>query len=218
MSAAAGASGANADIAAVILAGGRARRFDGRHKAFLPLAGRPLIEHVIDRLTPQAGAIAISANERAGELARHGLPVLPDPLPGFAGPLAGILAGLRWAAALTPRPRWLLSVAVDTPFFPADLAARLRAAAESADAPLALAASGGRRHPVFGLWALDVTGDLERALIDEGLRRVEAFIMRHEPAVAAFSVRGRDPFFNINHPADLRRAGRLAGADDPGHI
>ncbi|HHN66840.1 MAG TPA: molybdenum cofactor guanylyltransferase MobA [Thermopetrobacter sp.] len=203
-------SGANADIAAVILAGGRARRFDGRHKAFLPLAGKPLIAHVIARLTPQVGEMAISANERAGELARHGLPVLPDPLPGFAGPLAGVLAGLRWARGLTPRPGWLLSVAVDTPFFPPDLAARLRAAAQSAEAPLAVAASGGRRHPVFGLWALGVAGDLARALIDEDLRKIDLFTARHRLAVADFPVHAHDPFFNINRPDDLDRAAQLA--------
>jgi molybdopterin-guanine dinucleotide biosynthesis protein A len=197
------------EIAGVILAGGLARRMEGRSKALLDLGGRPLISRVIERLKPQVASILLNANADLERLAGFGLPVRADVIPGHAGPLAGILTGLRWARETSPAARWLLSVAVDTPFFPADLAIRLHAACRQG-ADLACAASGGRRHPVFGLWPLSIADDLERALTREDLRKIDRFTSRYRLAVVDFPVEeGCDPFFNINHPEDLRKAETL---------
>src|SRR5579859_1574255 len=147
--------------AGLVLAGGLARRMGGGDKALLPLAGRPLLAHVLDRV--RLGPIAISANGDPARFSQFGLPVLPDGIPDQAGPLAGILAGLEWAAAL-PEVDHLISVPADTPFLPPDLVARLIAARDAADAEIALAASGGRLHPVVGLWPVALAADLRRAL------------------------------------------------------
>jgi molybdopterin-guanine dinucleotide biosynthesis protein A len=134
--------------------------------------------------------------------------VAADPVAGFAGPLAGVLAGLDWAAAHAPGASHVVSAATDTPFFPADLVARLHAAADGAQVPLACAASGGRAHPVFGLWPLDLRADLARAVAEEGVRKVDQWTARHGIALAEFDDAAGDPFFNINTPQDLALAGR----------
>ncbi len=204
-------------LAGVILAGGRARRMGGAHKALLELGGRPLVARVAGRLKPQVAAMALNANERPGSeraarLADFGLPVIADTVEGFAGPLAGILAGMKWAAREVPGARFVLSVAVDTPFFPSDMGARLLAALRGQGAGVALAASGGRVHPVSGLWPLAMMEEMERALVEEGLRKVEAFAARYRAAVVEFPAASVDPFFNINTPDDLREAERLVGS------
>ncbi len=205
--------GESEDVVAVILAGGLARRMGGRPKALIELGGRLLVAHAIDRLRPQASAILINANADHEALKAHGLPVLADVVPGHAGPLAGILTGMEWAARTHPKARWLLSVAVDTPFFPRTLAADMKAATIREDADLACAASGDRRHPVFGLWPVSLAADLRRALVEEDLRRIDRFTARFRLAVVDYPVRdGCDPFFNINHPEDLETATRLLAA------
>lgn len=193
-------------IAGVILAGGRGSRMGGRDKALLALGGRPLAVHVAARLAPQVEAMAISANGDAGRFGFLGLDVVADADDSFAGPLAGILAGLRWAAALPGPPRALVTAAVDTPFFPADLAARLDEAA--GDRPGgAVALSHGRRHPTFALWPLALADDLAAFLAEDESRRLGAFLDRHGTAGVDFTpAQGVDPFFNINTPADLAAA------------
>ncbi|WMS41017.1 molybdenum cofactor guanylyltransferase MobA [Acuticoccus sp. MNP-M23] len=198
---------------AIILAGGLARRMGGGDKALLPLNGRPLLAHVIAQLAPQAGAIAINANGDPARFAAFGLPVLADPVADYPGPLAGILAGLRWAAAAGAPD--VVSVAADTPFFPADLVVRLRAAAADACAPIALAATpdparGVARHPTFGLWSTALADDLAEALAG-GTRKIVAWTDRHGAATALFDAPG-DPFFNLNTPDDLARAQMLTDA------
>ncbi len=195
------------DGPAVILAGGLARRMGGGDKALLQLAGRPLLAHVIDRLAPQAGPLAINANGDPARFAAFGLPVLADPVADYPGPLAGVLAGLEWAASLGAAD--IVTVAADTPFFPADLAARLRAAAAEAGAPIALAATpdpdrGIARHPTFGLWSTALRADLAEALA-AGTRKIVAWTDRHGAATALFEGPG-DRFFNLNTPEDLARA------------
>lgn len=194
--------------AALILAGGRGTRIGGRNKAFLTLGGRQLIVHVRARLAPQAGPLAISANGDLARFASLRLPVLADPVPGGLGPLAGILAGLTWAA--DRGERWLLTAAVDTPFLPLDLARRLAEAQAAAQAPLALAARAAgdgvaRLHPTFGLWSVDLRDDLGAALAGGGIA-VRAFADRHGAATAVFPPGPHDPFFNINTPGDLATA------------
>ncbi len=178
----------------------------GTDKAFLPLSGRPLIALAVERLGPQVAALAISANGDAARFATFDLPVLPDTVPGFCGPLAGILAGLDWAA--DGGAQALVSVAVDTPFFPCDLVPRLLLAAGAGGA--AVAASGGRVHPVFGLWPVALRGHLRTALV-QGTRRAGDWVRLAgaEGAVAQFPVADPDPFFNINTAADLAEAHRM---------
>jgi molybdopterin-guanine dinucleotide biosynthesis protein A len=198
----------------VILAGGQARRMGGADKALLRLGGLSLAAHVRARMAPQCAALALSANGDPARLADLGLPVLPDRLPDgvdpHPGPLAGVLAGMDWAAAEGASA--LVTVPADTPFLPGDLVARLQAAAGPGGAAIAASpdAEGRlRRHPVVALWPVALRADL-RAALAGGMRKVGLWADRHAPGVAAFAL--PDPFFNINTPQDLDLAGLRAGA------
>ncbi|MEM8571405.1 MAG: molybdenum cofactor guanylyltransferase MobA [Pseudomonadota bacterium] len=206
----------------VILAGGLATRMGGGDKGLVTVGGKPLLAHVIDRLQPQVSEILLNANGAAERFRNFGLPVRPDPVEGFPGPLAGVLAGLDWAAEFGAEA--IVSVAADTPFFPKDLVHRLVRAAEGRDAPLALAAtprrgealkSGGRtgvnRHPTFGLWPTALREDL-RAALENGLRKVVLWTDRHGAGEAIFEDAPFDPFFNVNTPEDVTEAERLIEA------
>jgi molybdenum cofactor guanylyltransferase len=181
----------------------------GGDKCLRRLGGRPILSHVVERAVPQVGALVLSANGDPARFATYGLPVLADTIPDFAGPLAGILAGLEWAAVHRPGSPWLLSIATDTPFFPRDLAGRLLAAVAEEGAELACAASAGQSHPVFGLWPVALAGDLRRALVGEGLRKIDAWTARWHLATVEFPTAPVDPFFNANRPEDLVEAERL---------
>jgi molybdopterin-guanine dinucleotide biosynthesis protein A len=194
----------------VILAGGLATRMGGGDKGLRDLGGTPILRHVIDRLRPQATPLALNANGDPARFSEWGLPVLADSIEGFAGPLAGVLAGLDWAADLGATE--IVTVAADTPFFPKDLVARLQTARAETGHPIAMAASpdAGRksglgRHPTFGLWPVDLREDLREAL-DGGLRKVVLWTDRHGTATALFDAEGPDPFFNVNTPEDLALA------------
>ncbi len=196
----------------VILAGGLARRMGelGKNdKALLALDGRPILAHVIERLRPQVGSMVINANGDPARFAAFGLPVTPDSVEGFAGPLAGVLAGLDWAAENAPEAKWVVSIACDTPFFPTDLVSRLHGAMTQEGAELACAASCGRHHPVFGIWPLSLRENLKAAVVDEGVRKVDIWTGRHKLAVAEFAAAPYDPFFNANRPDDLAEAERM---------
>ena len=200
------------DIAGVILAGGLARRMGGGDKALLEVGGRSLLSRVIDRLRPQVGPMALNANGDPARFAAFGLPVIPDTVEGFAGPLAGILAGLRWAEA--QGCTHIASAAADTPFFPEDMVARLREASQREGHPIALAATmdperGLSEHPTFGLWPVSLADDLEQALQD-GLRKVIVWTSRHGAARAVFEDAGAFPFFNVNTPEDIETANQIA--------
>lgn len=195
----------------VLLAGGRSRRMGGGDKCLLPLAGRPLLAHVVARAAPQVSLLAINANGDPARFARWRLPVVRDGVAGRPGPLAGVLAGMEWAAAHAPGATHVATFAADTPFLPRDTVARL-ARALGPGRPLACAASGGRAHPVFGLWAVALRADLRRALEDEGVRKVDAWTARHGVARVDFPSADGDPFFNVNTPDDLARAEELAAA------
>ena len=195
----------------VILAGGLARRMGGGDKAMRVVAGRPLMARVVERLRPQVGAMALNANGDAARFAALGLPVIPDSVADYPGPLAGVLAGMDWAAA--EGASHILTVAADTPFFPADLGARL-AAAITPETPIALAATpdpkrGLARHPTFGLWPVALRDDLRAALRD-GVRKVVMWTDRHGAALAEFPAAPFDPFFNVNTPDDMATAERIA--------
>ena len=194
----------------VVLAGGLARRMGGGDKARLRIGGRTILERVLARLKPQCAALILNANGDPARFADTGLAVVPDSIPDFAGPLAGILAGLDWAARKAPDIADIVSVPGDCPFLPEDLVARLSAARGREGAPLACARSGEWRHPVVGLWPVALRGDLRHALVAEGLRKIEAWTARHGVAVADWPAAPIDPFFNINTPEDAAEAERIA--------
>ncbi|GAB4543049.1 MAG: molybdenum cofactor guanylyltransferase MobA [Ruegeria sp.] len=202
----------------VILAGGLATRMGGGDKGLLHLGGQTLLAHVIDRLAPQVAGLALNANGDPARFADLGLPILPDSIAGYAGPLAGVLAGLDWAAE--QGADCIVTAAADTPFFPRDLVDRLTRAAQGQAHPLVLATtprgegealkSGGRvnRHPTFGLWPVALRDDL-RAALNNGLRKVVLWTDRHNGREALFPADPFDPFFNVNTPDDLIRAQHL---------
>lgn len=207
----------SANIASLILCGGRSSRMGGGDKSLLTIGGSTILSRIIDRLG-QLRPLAISANGDPTRFSAFPLPVLADTVPGYAGPLAGILAGMLWAAG-QGRDR-LLTVAGDTPFFPIDLASRLMTATASSPASIAVAESDGRRHPVFALWPTALRDDLEHFLVESGTGRVNTFIDLHNPVDVSFPLverdgRSIDPFFNVNAPADLAEAGRIAQMLDP---
>jgi len=197
----------------LVLAGGLSRRMGGQEKAFIELAGRPLIAHVIDRLIPQLPHLVLNANGDPARFDRFGYPVIADRIAGNAGPLAGILAGLEWAAAHAPDYPFVLSAPADTPFLPQDLARRLIEARQEQKAELACAASGGRIHPVVALWPVSLRAALAHAITVESERKVDRWTSRFAVAKAEFSNRPIDPFFNINAPEDLEEAARLLEPD-----
>jgi len=196
-------------VAGIVLAGGQARRMGGGDKGLRLLQGRPLLAHVIERARPQVAALALNANGDPRRFAGFGLPVVADSIGDFAGPLAGVLAGLDWAQALRPEATHVASFAGDTPFLPRDLVARLGAALASGH-DIACAASAGRVQPVFGLWPAALRETLRRALAAEGLRKVDQWTRRFRLATVAFAAAPIDPFFNVNRLEDLVEAERLA--------
>ena len=198
----------------VLLAGGLGRRMGGGDKPLRAIAGRSILAHAIARLVPQCDALVLNANGDAGRFVDFGLPVIADSVPDFAGPLAGVLAGLQWVAAHRPDAAWMLSAPADCPFLPHDLVARLHQAHETTDARIAVAASGGRTHHVVALWSIPLRHDLRRALVDEEFRQVSGFIARYPFVTAEWPVTPHDPFFNANTIADVLQAERIA-ADMP---
>jgi molybdenum cofactor guanylyltransferase len=194
----------------LVLAGGLARRMGGGDKARIKIAGKAILDRVLACLRPQCMGIVINANGDPLRYADTGLPVVADSIPDFAGPLAGILAGLDWAAANTPQLEWLLSVPGDCPFLPGNLVTRLHAVRIEAGLPLACARSGEWRHPVVALWPVALREDLRRALIDEDLHKIEIWTARHGVAIADWPVEPVDPFFNVNTPEDAAHAEALA--------
>ena len=191
----------------VILAGGKATRMGGGDKGLLPLGEGTILDQVMTRLSPQVAGMALNANGDAERFAALGMPVLADSIEGHPGPLAGVLAGLDWAAGQGAES--IVTVAADTPFFPCDLVPRLQLAAEDMAHPLALAATPDGRQPTFGLWPVALRDDLRSAL-QEGLRKVVMWTDRHDGREAMFDEAG-EPFFNVNTPEDLEKAQAMAG-------
>lgn len=196
--------------AAVILAGGLSSRMGGGDKWLLELGTQRLVDRVIERITPQVDGVVVNANGDAGRSDLGTLPVVPDSIEGFAGPLAGVLAGMDWAADNGFQS--LISVAADTPFFPEDLAEKLQTGAQMKKLPLAMAVTYGdadrdgfSRHPTFGLWDVSLRNDLRKAL-NEGVRKVVQWTSAKGCANVVFDVQEFDPFFNVNRPEDMARA------------
>jgi molybdopterin-guanine dinucleotide biosynthesis protein A len=193
----------------VLLAGGLARRMGGGDKPLKTIAGRTILERAIGRLAPQCDGLILNANGDPERFAHLGLNMVPDDVPGFAGPLAGILAALDWTAAHRPDLAWVASAAADSPFLPPDFVARLHAAREAAGVSLACAESGGQAHPVNALWPVGLRADLRHALVEEDMRKIDRWTARHGIAQASWPAEPIDPFFNANTPDDLEEAERL---------
>lgn len=195
----------------VILAGGQARRLAGVDKGLVEIGGESILSRVIRRLTPQCGALALNANGDPARFAFLGLPVVADSAPGFLGPLAGVLAGLDYAAQTSGEDSCdVMSVPADTPFFPMDLVTRLREARERLGARIAVASSGGRVHHAVALWPASLRADLRHALAKQDLRKVSAFISRYESCAVEWPTTPFDPFFNVNTPQDVALAETIA--------
>jgi molybdopterin-guanine dinucleotide biosynthesis protein A len=192
----------------LVLAGGLARRMGGGDKVRIKIGRSTILDRVLATLSGQCVDIIINANGDPERFADTGCTVVPDNVPGFAGPLAGILAGLDWLAAQNNGIEWMLSVPGDCPFLPDDLVERLHAARREmgAGVPLACARSGEWRHPVVGLWPVALRESLRKALVDEDLRKIEVFTARHGVAIAEWPDQPIDPFFNVNSPEDVKRA------------
>ena len=194
-------------VTGIVLAGGQSRRMGGGDKGLLELAGKAMLGHVIDRLSPQVGRMAINANGDPSRFAPFALPVVADTMSGFVGPLAGVLAGMRWSAGNVSATRWIVTVAGDAPMLPLDLVSRLTAAVGARETAIALARSAGEVHPVIGLWPVALADDLEAAL-ESGVRKVLHWTDRHGTVAVDFPMTriGRievDPFFNANTPQEL---------------
>ena len=201
------------DIPGVLLAGGLARRMGGGDKPMRTIGGRTILERVIARLSPQCSGLILNANGDPSRFAAFGLQVVADDLPGFPGPLAGILAALDWTAANRPEIAWVLSAAGDCPFLPRDLVARLHEARQRESAELAVAASGDQTHPVIGLWRVALRDELRHALVVEDLRKIDRWTARYPLASVTWPAEPLDPFFNANTVEDIAEAERLAALD-----
>ncbi len=193
-------------IAGIVLAGGLSRRMGGGDKALRTLGGRSILDRVIARAAPQVEILALNANGDPTRFAETGLPVVPDSVEGFPGPLAGVLVGLEWANAQYPECSHVATFACDAPFLPEDLVDRLWRAIEENAAEIASARSDGREHPVFALWPIALADALRAAVVEEEIRKVDVWTARYRLAHAEFSAAPVDPFFNVNRPEDIAEA------------
>lgn len=200
------------NIVGVILAGGLSRRMGGGDKTLLPLAGRPILSHVIERLSHQVKNIIINANGDPMRFSSFNLEIVPDSIPDFAGPLAGILAGMEWAGSQNKSFSHILTVAADTPFLPLKLLRRiLEKKAEGFE--IVLASSGGRVHPVISLWPVTLQNSLRKAMLEEDMRKIDLFTARYKTGIVEFSDKPFDPFFNANTKEEWAEAERLIHLD-----
>lgn len=185
---------------AVILAGGRSSRMGGGDKCLLPIAGKSLIAHILERIAPQTRDILINTNSDPAPFLKFGLPVLPDAVPGFQGPLAGLLTGMRWSRRRHPRAAYLLSAASDVPFLPADLVESLSGALSQQHADIAIASCPLGTHPTIGLWPVDLADRLEQDLLRTPIRSMHRWMDQFRVAHASFA---SENLANINTPAEL---------------
>ena len=198
-------------LVGVILAGGQARRMHGADKPLTEIAGKPLLEYVIERANPQLPNLLLNANGDIDRYARFQLPVQKDIVSGFNGPLAGVLSAMAWTRAFQPQASHIITIAADTPFYPSDYVARMLAAVDEQH-PLACACYQGRTQPVFGLWPIELHNELHYALLEEEIYKVDLFSARYGVANVMFDDMPYNPFFNINHLADVAEGEALLAA------
>ena len=197
------------DVVAILLAGGLSRRMGGQDKMLRAVGGESILARVIGTVRPQVGRMLLNANGDPARFAEYGLPVAADVVEGYAGPLAGVLTGMEWTRDNAPGCNWVLTVPTDAPFLPSDLVARLMATVKAKDADMACASSGGRHHPVCGLWPVRLADELRQAMVGEDIRKVDVWTARYRLAVVEWAVEPVDPFFNANRPEDLAEAERM---------
>jgi molybdopterin-guanine dinucleotide biosynthesis protein A len=188
------------DISALILAGGRSSRMGGGDKSLMPLHGRPLLAHVLERIRPQASRLLINSNSDPSLFRNFGLPVRPDTLPDRPGPLAGILTGLRWAAE--HNASHLVTLPCDTPFLPHDLVPRLKHDLCRSSAQIAVARDPGQIHPVIALWPVRLAARLA-ADLEAGTRSAYRWLKQFDICESEFAA---SHFSNLNTPADILAA------------
>jgi len=193
-------------VVGAIIAGGQSTRFGGDDKFFEKLGGKSLIGHVVERVQPQTEILIINSNSDAALFDRQSLPVVSDSIAGFAGPLAGILAGMDWVRKNHPSTRWMATFPSDAPFIPLDCVKKMLECAENDDVDIVCAASNGRMHPVCALWYVGLAPDLRRSMLYEDMRKIDLWTVRHKLSTVKFSNSSYDPFFNINRPEDLKCA------------
>lgn len=210
MDATAHAAGDHPPTLGVLLAGGLGRRMGGADKGLIRIGDQTILQRIVARLAPSCAGLIINANGEPARFSALRLPVVADPIAGHAGPLAGILAALEWAADHRPDLAWVVTVSTDSPFLPRDLVGRLHAARAEAGTFLACTASAGRTHPPIGLWPVALREDLRRAVVEEGERKIDRWTARHGIAVAEWPTDPLDPFFNVNTPEDAALAQSLA--------
>ena len=199
-------------VCGLLLAGGQSRRMGGGDKCLRTLGGQTVLARILDIARPQVGTLVLNANGDPSRFSDYDLPVAPDVVEGFAGPLAGVLTGLEWARANAPDCQWVASFACDAPFAPRDLVSRFLTAVAAEGADMACAKSDGRDQPVFGLWPVRLADALRAAVIDEDLRKVDVWTARYRLAHVEWPTDPIDPFFNVNRPEDLEAAERLTAS------
>lgn len=192
----------------LLLAGGQSRRMGGGAKFLQPLDGKTLLERVIETIQPQTSGLILNMNISGQDIDNINLPVIPDTVSGFAGPLAGILTGLEYFNRNSARHTHMLSLPTDAPFIPDDLVARLLSALGPGREEIVMAESKGRVHPVIALWPLSLADALRHALVEEDLRKILVFADRYRRVNVVWDDEAGDPFFNINRPEDLAEAER----------
>lgn len=196
-------------ICAILLAGGQSRRMGGGDKCLMQIAGKTVLQRVIDRIGPQVSALALNANGDPARFDAYALPIVPDSIGGFAGPLAGVLTGMQWASE-QPGMTHVLTVPTDAPFLPHDLVSRLWDPICTGKADMTCAESDGRRHPVVGLWPVALQEKLRTAMVDDDIRKVDRWTARYKLQAEEFGVEPLDPFFNMNRQEDATKAEELA--------
>jgi molybdenum cofactor guanylyltransferase len=207
------------DRVGIILAGGLSRRMGGQAKALMPLAGRPMIVHVIERVRPFVDACILNVNGDHSAYAQFGLPIVADTFGDYAGPLAGLLSGMVWAAQHRPDARHVVTAPCDTPFLPENYVDALVEATAGDSGTIVIAASDGRSHFASGLWPIALADRLA-AYLAAGERRTQTWIEQNPNSSVSFpriddGRSGFDPFFNVNTPEDLSTVERILQEKQP---
>ena len=196
------------EVVGCVLAGGLSRRM-GVEKAFIPIGGEPLIQHVMSRLDRQVGQTILNANGDAFRFNSIFQRIVPDSIVGAIGPLAGVLTGLEWARDNVPYANWVMTVACDSPFIPRDVVKKLGAAIEAEGADMACATSGGRKHPVCALWPVRLVDELHSAILNDEVRKVDLWTANYKLVEVDYPTKPYDPFFNANKPDDIVKAQKI---------
>lgn len=202
------------NIAAVVLAGGKSLRMNGRNKITLPFANNTLLGHTIAKLQSQVGYVVLNCNEPSAVPSDIKLPIVPDQHNGTAGPLDGLVSTMAWLKSLASGHRWLLSAPVDCPFLPPDFLLKLKKGIEEKHANIAFATSANNKHYACSLWSLELAEE-GRKYLNSGQRAIKHFISQQDYLEIEFPLKDTDPFFNINTPKDYENALKIHESKKP---